>query len=133
MPKSKLTDEDLIIMARTLQAREKKIKDEATAIDKEKAAIIKELEKRKIEAVEIDGWRLNGVWGTDTVIDEPGLVAALTPKQKKAVMKEVLDRKLLSQAIQAKIIPLKTLKRHSGTKPRKPYYRLTKLKKTKKK
>jgi len=129
----KLSNEDLIIMARTLKEQQKMLEEQLRDNDKEQQKLLARMKKRKVEAIEIDGWRLNGVWGTDMTIDEPGLLAALTPKQRKAILKEVVDRKRLSQAVQAKVISLKTLKRHSGTKDRKPYYRVTKLKKKGKK
>jgi hypothetical protein len=132
-PKQKMTDPELFDFAKENDRRQAKINARQAKLDKRKDKVIKELEARGVQALERDGYRINGTWSKETWIDEPGLLADLDKKQKAAIIVEKIDRKSLSRAVQSKLIPLKVLKRHSGTKPKKPYYRLTQPGKGKKK
>src|SRR4051794_9947397 len=124
-PKPEMTDPELFDFARENDKEQARIDKLQAKLDKRKEKVIKELEARGVEAIERGGYRINGVWSKETWIDEPGLLADLDKKQKAAIIVEKVDRKSLSRAVQSKLIPLKVLKRHSGTKPKKPYYRLS--------
>lgn len=132
-PKSEMTDPELFDFARENDKEQERINKLQAKLDRRKEKVIKELEARGVEAIERGGYRINGVWSKETWIDEPGLLADLDKKQKAAIIVEKIDRKSLSRAVQSKLIPLKLLGRHSGTKPKKPYYRLSQPGKGKKK
>lgn len=125
--KPQLSDQQLFDLAEENEVEAQRIAKLVQQLDKNKAEVIAELEARGTQALEHGGYRINGVWANDTWIDETGLLLDLPKPLRKKVTKRVLDKKRLSQAVQAGEIDPVVLAAHSGTKPKKPYYRFTKV------
>lgn len=98
-----------------------------------KKIVIDELDARGTRALEHGGRRITLVKSTYEKRDYEGIRAALKPKQRKLVTKEVVDASLLSQAIQAGQIDMAEIKPYVQVLPKAPYYLMSDVKTTAKK
>jgi hypothetical protein len=129
--KPKLTDEQLIAQAKANKKLEKKIDKLAGELKDGKKIVVDEMEARGTRAIEHGGKRCTLVKGTYTSRDDEGLRAALKPKQRALVCKEVIDASALSQAVQAGQIDKALVDQYSEVKNKAAYYLLSDLKATK--
>lgn len=121
MPIKRLSDAELMRKARLAQKRKEAAKKlNASAAELEKT-VMEEMQRRKTRVLEHNGTKITRVQTDKTTINSDELLAILTPGQRKLCQKRVFDRQGLEAAVQAGLIDIELVSKHSEIRPNNPY------------
>lgn len=89
--------------------------------------LLSELERRGTHIIETNGWRITRVQAQRVVTDYDAVLTELNVKQKKLVLKQIVDPKAVAAAVGAGLIDVAVVDRHSEIKLNAPYPSINKV------
>lgn len=124
---AKITDARLAAYAAQLES----LKTQTNRLDAQakeiRGILLTELERRNTHLIESNGWRITRVQGTIVNTDFEALLHDLNIKQKKLVVRQVVDPKAVAAAVMAGQIDAATVDQHSTIQLKAPYTVITRV------
>lgn len=120
-----MTDAALAKLARRWKAADAEAKKAKEASDVLKQKIVDEFARRGTKALEHSGVKMTIVTPQTVTYDAQGLLARLTPEQRRLVTTRTLDVEALSRAVQEGAIKMRLVDRYSEVKKKSSYPSVT--------
>jgi hypothetical protein len=119
------SDKQLAAWAEKAKEAEATAKSAAATASMYKEKILVAMEERGAKSIDSNGWKMTVSAPESTVIDYDGILEALGPVKTRKYQVKVIDKSLLSQAIQAGKVDPEIVAQATSIVPKKPYVTIT--------